>query len=321
MNKMRFKFAKQVLQNNLLFRLNTNPCQSFSTRADVAVHEWIVDSYYEIKTKHYNKAIQSCNMALDIEPTCVTALYNKGIAFLKQNYLDTAATLFSKAIQIDPKSKHVHTALAAVYHVTKQMPFAHHHYIQALLVDPKYKRAHFGLAVLLLQQGLKEKSELHYKQATRIDYSEHYDEGFPTNLIQSRIYSQLHQHLHYYFLETVNTNPRNLLNALVDEEMMHLTVVEQEKRALLQREGQYDDEQNFRYKSGLLEILPDPNMKDAGNGEVYNEGLVNGGDIVLKGGIVCTLMYNKSRVELTSPEAGVIVNVPRDETSVAYDDV
>ena len=290
------------------YKINNNTRRYYVTSRDRELDEWIVDSYYNIKTQHLQAAIKSCNMALRIDPSNTTALYNKGIAYQKEEKLSLAAEMFQYAIKIDHNCKHAHTALAAIYHAESLYEAAEKHYTRALLAAPKYKRAHFGLAVLLNQIGKLTRSELHYKQGTVIDYKEHYDDRFPTYLIQSRYFSHLHEELRTFF-ESAVADPYVLLEALIDEYAMHNTPVETENYAAFQlaksKSNPDEDLQQlspYRINSGLVEILPNSNMRDSGSARIVNENNNQSGDICLKGGIIASLMYHRyGKVDLIAP--------------------
>jgi tetratricopeptide (TPR) repeat protein len=59
--------------------------------------------YYNDNYSQYEKAMENCNKALELDPECGIAWYLKGVILLNTNKADEAALCFENATKYDPE--------------------------------------------------------------------------------------------------------------------------------------------------------------------------------------------------------------------------
>ena len=156
-----------------------------------------------IKAKDFDRAVQACRKALELnpknaeahhtlafalknkgllkegtphlleairlDPNHIDARYNLGLAMIYEGKLDEAITHFSKVLQLDPNHAKAHADLASVL-LLKNMPAeAVTHLLQAIRIDPKYANAYYNLAEAMLLQGKPDAAIKYLFEVLRIE--------------------------------------------------------------------------------------------------------------------------------------------------------
>jgi tetratricopeptide (TPR) repeat protein len=99
--------------------------------------------------KEYEKAIQACRKALEIDNQHADALNNLGILLSDQNKDDEAIACFERVLQVQPRHDGAHNCLAIALARRGQMDEAVRHFRAALEIKPQNYDAHFNLGLTL----------------------------------------------------------------------------------------------------------------------------------------------------------------------------
>ncbi len=156
-----------------------------------------------IKAKDFDRAVQACKKALELnpknaeahhtlafalknkgllkegtphlleairlDPNHVDARYNLGLAMIYQGKLDEAVTHLSKVLQLDPNHAKAHADLASVL-LLKNMPAeAVTHLSQVIRIDPNYANAYYNLAEAMLLQEKPDAAVKYLLEVLRIE--------------------------------------------------------------------------------------------------------------------------------------------------------
>ena len=102
----------------------------------------------------FNKAAQSCALALEIDPDSDRALDMAGFSYLKLQQFDKAALHFQRLIALQPDSENGHLFIGEIYQRQKQYGLAMRHYGEVLRINPGNTVARN--AYMSLQQAVRQ---------------------------------------------------------------------------------------------------------------------------------------------------------------------
>jgi type IV pilus assembly protein PilF len=88
-----------------------------------------------------------------------------GVAYMRENDLETAMTKLKKALKQDPDSVRVHDAIAVLYGRIDENELAEKHFRKALSLDPEDSRTHNNYGLYLCQTGDYVKAEEEFNKA------------------------------------------------------------------------------------------------------------------------------------------------------------
>jgi type IV pilus assembly protein PilF len=88
-----------------------------------------------------------------------------GVAYMRDNKLETAMVKLKKAIEQDPGSLRGHDAIAVLYSRIGEDDLAEKHFRKALSIDPKDSRTHNNYGLHLCQTGEYDKAEEEFNKA------------------------------------------------------------------------------------------------------------------------------------------------------------
>lgn len=88
-----------------------------------------------------------------------------GVAYMRENNLETAMVKLKKAIEQDPRSLRAHDAIAVLYSRIGEDELARKHFKKALSLDPKDSRTHNNYGLHLCQAGDYDKAEEEFNKA------------------------------------------------------------------------------------------------------------------------------------------------------------
>jgi len=92
------------------------------------------------------RALQDFQLAVDLEPSNATALYEYGFFLSRKGELDGAFPLMRRALELDPLSPAVNTNLGVNYYYQRNFEQALRFCHDALELDPGYQPAHYRIA-------------------------------------------------------------------------------------------------------------------------------------------------------------------------------
>jgi len=101
------------------------------------------NAYY--MTKNYEKARESYDAALSLDPNYSMAHFNLGIFYEERGELERAEKAYKRAIELEPEFAMAHSNLADVYRAQGRIEDAVLHYKKALELDPELEDAVKGL--------------------------------------------------------------------------------------------------------------------------------------------------------------------------------
>ena len=119
------------------------------------------------KSVDVNAALEYCEAALRLCPTCAAAHINLGVLCESRKRFAEAIGHFRAAIAADPTSEVAHYDLANRLRDENEFDEAEQHYLKALALKPVYAPAHFNLGVMLLRQGRTAEAREHLAIAER----------------------------------------------------------------------------------------------------------------------------------------------------------
>ena len=120
---------------------------------------------------HFEKAIQSYERSIEIQPDLAEAHYNLGGVFLKNNMIVSAIESFQRAIEIKPNFVAAVCDLGVAYKEKTALEVATKKYIEALVIDPEYKVAwnNISFTIKSLQISADVDLDSYYEQLRNID--------------------------------------------------------------------------------------------------------------------------------------------------------
>jgi len=196
--------------------------------------------------------------AVRLDPNHVDARYNLGLAMTYEGKLDQATAHFSKVLQLDPNHAKAHCDLASVL-LLKSMPAeAAAHLSQAIRIDPNYANAYYNLAEAMLQQERPDAAIKYLLEVLRLepnDAQAHYKLA-----LMSARQGQIDQTLTYYskavaLKPDIDTSPllhHFLAGSYAESRRFHEAVTSEEKALALARAGK--DKQLARSIQSTLEL-------------------------------------------------------------------
>ena len=112
------------------------------------------DKYYD--NEEYDKALESYNKILDIDPNNAEAYYNKGYTYYMLNQNDEALKDFDKAIKLDPDYANTYNGKGDVFYELEQYDEALINYDKAIALDPINTFAYENKVLTLKAQKTKD---------------------------------------------------------------------------------------------------------------------------------------------------------------------
>lgn len=148
-------------------------------RKILGIDPYHLDAHYFLGTicaeaKDYDRAKKHLGIAHQIKPDSPMVLNNlAGVYRLTGDYA-TAATMYEKALALDPNLVEAHRNLGFLYSEAEQYDAAIRHYLRAAIFLPDSTEALFGLANAYMRAGNKGSAEDYFKQVLVLkpDYAE-----------------------------------------------------------------------------------------------------------------------------------------------------
>jgi tetratricopeptide (TPR) repeat protein len=121
------------------------------------------------KIGYWDEAISDYRRALQITPNEVDILNNLGLALTAKKQYAEAITNFEAALKLDPDSASTHNNLAIVLFSEHRLDEAIQHYREALRVTPDDPRICVNLGDVLVKQGRTAEAVRCYQEALRLN--------------------------------------------------------------------------------------------------------------------------------------------------------
>jgi tetratricopeptide (TPR) repeat protein len=115
-----------------------------------AYHNTIVRMYDEAKLP--DKAVESANRLVELDPNNAEAQFNLGYMQIKQKKFAEASNVFKKVIELDPGMEYAYLQLGYCYGQLKQFQNAVDVYKKLVEIMPKNTDAWMGIAIGYMQQ-------------------------------------------------------------------------------------------------------------------------------------------------------------------------
>jgi tetratricopeptide (TPR) repeat protein len=121
-----------------------------------------------MERRMYDKAIESFNKAINIDPNYLSAFINLGFAYqYKEDYVK-AIQAFEKAIILNPRSAKLYNTIGLLYDKMGKPDTAVIAYKKAVNLDPTYKNSHYMLGQLYQNRGNFDKAIAEFTKHIRI---------------------------------------------------------------------------------------------------------------------------------------------------------
>ena len=115
-----------------------------------------------------DKAIQSFENAITINPDYAEAHNNLGVTLQELGRLDMAVKNYEKALDIKPDYAETHNNLGNILRELGQLDMAVKNYEKALAIKPDYAVAHYNLGIVLMEFGQRDTAVKSFEKALAI---------------------------------------------------------------------------------------------------------------------------------------------------------
>ncbi|MBA7694267.1 Photosystem I assembly protein Ycf3 [subsurface metagenome] len=123
----------------------------------------------EIENKEYDKAIENCRRALDLDDIFVEAYYHIGLAFNYKKKYDSAIENFQKAVNFDKKHVNSWNSLGLAFEAKEEYDNALKNLNKSIEIEPNFSDGWFNIGNVY---KLKEEYDMaieNYTKATEVD--------------------------------------------------------------------------------------------------------------------------------------------------------
>ncbi len=129
---------------------------------------FLLGNTYLSKEK-YDKAIESYEKAIAINPKKDETYYNMGNAYVEQGEYDKAIESYEKAIEINPKDDESYCNMGIAYVKQGEYDKAIESYEKAIEINPKRDETYYNMGIAYVEQGEYDKAIESYEKAIEIN--------------------------------------------------------------------------------------------------------------------------------------------------------
>lgn len=118
--------------------------------------------------KMFDKAIESFNKALTIDPNYLSAYTSLGACYQNKERYDLAIKAYEKALTLNPKSAKIYNTIGLIYDKLDKPETAVTAYRKAVALDPTYANSHYMLGQVYQNRGSTDKAVAEFTKHIRI---------------------------------------------------------------------------------------------------------------------------------------------------------
>jgi tetratricopeptide (TPR) repeat protein len=182
MEKIKPRLAEIVLFLAIIFILSVgtysrnklwkNPVDLFKDCVKKSAHKarpYVNLGFAYLESGQYDKAFETTEKGIDLDPKFAGAYYNLGIIFQKMGDLNKAISMGKKSLEIDPELHMAHFFLGSIYFEKGQYEEAAKTFRRFLKVFPYFPDVHHFLGILYAGQRQFDKAIAEFEWEIRIN--------------------------------------------------------------------------------------------------------------------------------------------------------
>jgi len=123
----------------------------------------------EIENKEYDKAMENCRRALELDEIFVEAYYHIGLAYNSKKKYDSAIENFEKAVNYDPKHVNSWNSMGLAYEAKEDYDKAVKNLNKAIEIAPDFSEGWYNLGNVFKLRIEYDKAIEHYTKATEVN--------------------------------------------------------------------------------------------------------------------------------------------------------
>ncbi|MFX1276141.1 MAG: tetratricopeptide repeat protein, partial [Promethearchaeota archaeon] len=123
----------------------------------------------EILNENFEKVLELCNKAIELDETYVESYYNLGNMYKYRNNMEKAIEYYQKSIGLDPNHSNAFNDLGLIYEENGELDKAIDSYKKAIEVDSRHSRAWCNLGNVYKSKNEYEQALHAYNKAIEID--------------------------------------------------------------------------------------------------------------------------------------------------------
>jgi len=135
----------------------------------LAAEDWFEKGLSDLKTHHYEKAIEAFTRAIAEDPHRAKVYNNRGIAWCNEGNYDQAMSDFNKALELDPRSAEIFSNRGIIWFYMGKYDLAIDDYDKALGIDPHCSKAYTNRGAAWFCKGNYDLAIFDYNKALEID--------------------------------------------------------------------------------------------------------------------------------------------------------
>lgn len=120
------------------------------------------------RTGNFDKALEHCSKAVQLDPKLSRAYYNLGIAQLRKDKVDEAIKSWRKTLELNPTHNKAHNNLAALLFERNNIDEAIEHWTEAVKLNSNDYLAHGNLGYAFSLKGRIDEAIEHYRQSLKL---------------------------------------------------------------------------------------------------------------------------------------------------------
>jgi tetratricopeptide (TPR) repeat protein len=122
-----------------------------------------------ISKNEHQKALESCNKAIEVNPKSNEAYFYKANAYLSQNEPEKAIENYKKAIELSPKNDQAYYNIGIAYRMLEQHEKAIENYKKAIELNPKNSQAYCNIGIIYNEIEQFDQALENLEQAIKLD--------------------------------------------------------------------------------------------------------------------------------------------------------